>query len=169
MKSSLVAVNRLIERFTNVLAVVSSILMVVLTIVVFLDVFSRYIFNLPFTFTGELTALIFPWIVFFGTVIITKNDENVAITVFKEKCFAGKSGKYADLIIYLIMIFFSVFLIKSSFDLSVSVYRQTLPILGISKSWMYISETFAFCLVLLILIYKAILLFFDEKNMEEQQ
>ena len=52
------------DYIMKVIDFIASIMMVALTIVVFGEVLSRYVFNFPLVFSNELTLLLFPWVIF---------------------------------------------------------------------------------------------------------
>ncbi|WP_423734742.1 TRAP transporter small permease subunit [Alkalibacillus haloalkaliphilus] len=41
-------------------------MLIVLTLLIVVEVISRYFFNTSFTFVTGMTAFLFPWMVFFG-------------------------------------------------------------------------------------------------------
>lgn len=143
----------IIESLTKVVDVISSILMVLLTIVVFGEVLSRYVFNFPLVFSNELTKLFFPWLIFLTAISVTKNEDHLSINYFREKM--SKTGqKIAFLFAKLVMLYFSVFMMISSFQISKAVESQLLPVLRISKAWLYLSVTVSFVGVIVILLYQ---------------
>ncbi|MGO4887577.1 TRAP transporter small permease [Anaerobacillus sp. MEB173] len=147
---------------------VTGLLMVLLTLIVFIEVLSRYFLKLPLTYTGELTSLIFPWMIFIGAISVTKEDGHLAINYFRS--LMPRTGqKIALIITKLIMIYFSVFMVMSSYQLSQVVTNQLMPMLRISKSWLYISGTVAFIGVTIILIYQLILIVLNKMEAPKEE
>lgn len=153
----------LMDKIMGIIDAFSCVLMVLLTLVVFIEVFSRYIFNLPIKITGEMTQLIFPWLVFMTTIAVTRNDDHLALHYVRNKL--PKIGqKIVVIITKLIMVYFSFFMLISSYQLSVAVINQPLPVLRISKAWLYSSVTVAFFGVTIILIYQIVMIILNKEK-----
>ena len=146
-------VGNAIDRMIEVLSFVSSMLLILLTLVVFFEVLCRYIFNFPFVFTSELAGTLFPWIAFLMIIEITKNEEHIAITFLRDS-FPDKMQNLSLITTKLIMMYFSFLMFKSSIELSSTVAVQKLPVIQISKSWLYASVSVAFAGVMLVLLYQ---------------
>ena len=164
--SFLDSVANVISKTIKLITIITSILLVLLTTIVFLEVLFRYVFNRPFAFTSELTGTLFPWIVFLTVIEVTSNEEHIGITYFRDK-LPSKLQKFVLIIIKFIMIYFSIFMFKSSIELSKVVVMQKLPVMQISKSWLYASMTVAFAGIVVILFYQAILIIFNKYDLKE--
>lgn len=149
--------DKITARFVKLTEIIAILLMVLLTLVVFAEVLSRYVFNYPISFSTELTQLFFPWMIFLGTVAVTKNEEHLKITVLQERF-----GRGVQLILQLfakvVMLLFSIYMVYASYLLAQAVRLQPLPMLQISKSWLYVSVTVSFTIVALLLVLQIILL-----------
>lgn len=135
----------------------SSFLMVLLTVVVFGEVLSRYIFNFPLIFTTELTQILFPWLIFLTAISVTKAEGHLSINFFRE-LMPKAMQKAAFLLAKIVMLYFAFFMMISSFDIAAAVASQPLPVLRISKAWLYYSLTFSFIGVILVLLLQIILI-----------
>jgi len=148
--------ERWIEKTVNLLTLFSCLLMVLLAATVIFEIISRYVFNLPITFTEELTSLMFPWIVFLAAVDVTKRDEHIAITVLTEKLPQG-AKKINLLFIKAVMLIFSLCMVKSSYILCQETVSITLPVLRfLTKAHLYASITFSFSFISLIIVLQII-------------
>ncbi len=148
---------KVIEYSIKSINFVTGIIMILLTLVVFIEVLSRYLFKLPLAYSGELTSLLFPWMIFLAAIAVTKDEGHLSINYFRN--LMPKLGqKIALIITKLIMIYFSVFMAISSYQLSEVVANQVMPMLRISRMWLYISATIAFVGVTIILIYQLVLI-----------
>jgi TRAP-type C4-dicarboxylate transport system permease small subunit len=148
---------QILDRLTKGIDLFASVLMVLLTIVVFGEVLSRYVFNFPLVFSTELTNLLFPWIVFITAISVTKNEDHLSINFVRDK-MNKKGRKITFVITKLIMMFFSFYMVLSSYQISKAVVNQPLPMLRISKAWLYASVTVSFAMILFILTYQLILI-----------
>ncbi len=149
--------EKITSRFVKVTEIIASILMVLLTLVVFAEVLSRYVFDYPISSSTELTQIFFPWMIFLGTIAVTKNEDHLKITVLQEKFGRGVQW-VLQIFAKVIMLLFSVYMVYASYLLADAVRMQPLPMLQISKSWLYISVTVSFALVAILLILQISLL-----------
>ena len=124
--------------------------MAALTLVVFTEVFSRYVFGLPIAFTGELTTVIFPWMVFLMAVEVTRNRDHISITYFRG-LLPQRAQWWLRLLSLLVVLGFSVFMVISSYQLSVASMAIRLPVLRfMNKAHQYSSLTVSFLLIALV-------------------
>lgn len=135
----------------------ASVLLVVLTLVVFGEVLSRYVFDFPIVVSNELTQLLFPWMIFIGAVSVTKNNGHLSINFLRER-MSIKGQKWSFALSKLVMLFFSVYMVYSSYKMASAVSNQILPMLRISKAWFIASITVSFALISFILIYQLVLI-----------
>src|SRR5699024_11087424 len=100
----------------------------------------------------ELTTFLFPWLVFLTIIIITKENGHIAVNYFFNK-LPNKFQKYAAIFNILVMLTFSIFMMISSYKLAADVYNILIPIIDISRTWLYVSMFIAFfsCTIILIL------------------
>jgi TRAP-type transport system small permease protein len=134
---------------------VSNILLVALTVIVTMEVIARKFFNHSFTFVSALTAFVFPWLVFLAIISVTKYNDHIGVQFFLEK-FKGPYKKIALIFNKAIMLFFSLFMLKSSYELTESVVDIIVPILNISRSWLYVSMVISFLGTSIVLICQII-------------
>mgnify|MGYP001952908968 CR=1 FL=1 len=150
--------SKILNYFLKSTIGISNILLIVLTLTVTLEVISRKFFNYSFTFVSALTSLVFPWLVFLAIISVTKNNDHIGVQFFLNK-FKGRTKKYIAIFNKLVMLVFSLFMLKSSYDLTEGVVDVILPIIEISRSWLYVSMVIAFLgstLVLIIQIFNII-------------
>lgn len=145
------------DLLAKIIIVIAGTLMVLLTAVVFFNVIIRYFFSVPIAVTYELVELLFPWIVFLVLINVTADNENIDIQFFVK--LTPKPIQFISA--YLtkaIMLFFSVYMTISSLRLASAVKNHTMPLLGLSKSWLYWSVSISFIGVSLVIIYQIILM-----------
>lgn len=159
-------VKDIFDLLAKVIIMITSTLMVLLTAVIFFNVVVRYFFSVPIAFTYELSELLFPWIVFLALVNVTLDNENIDIQFFV-KLFPKPIQVISAYLTKLIMLFFSAYITISSFNLASAVQNHTMPILGLSKSWLYWSVSVSFIGVSLVIIYQIVLMIMGKENSEE--
>lgn len=149
-RSFVAFVDRIVSLLVRVFSVLGAVLMALLTIVVFTEVVSRYFFGLPIAFTGELTTVIFPWMTFLMAVEVTKNRDHISITYFRG-LLPKKTQWLLRLFSMLVVLSFSVFMVVSSYRLSVASININLPVLRfMTKAHQYSSLTVSFLLISLV-------------------
>lgn len=147
----------LMDRFIKWVDVIASILLVLLTLVVFGEVVSRTVFNFPLVFSNELTQVLFPWMIFIAAISVTKNEGHLSINYFRE-LLPRASQRWAFLFSKLVMLYFSAYMMISSYQLATSVAKQSLPMLRISRAWLFNSLIVSFACITIILVYQIILI-----------
>ena len=75
----------MLERMNAVaamwLARIAAAVIACLALMTFADVFARYVFNSPFSFTIELTEAAMGVIVFFGLALVTHEDGHISVDI----------------------------------------------------------------------------------------
>jgi TRAP-type C4-dicarboxylate transport system permease small subunit len=106
---------RLNGRVTLWLARIAAVVLALIALMTFSDVFGRYIFNKPYSFTFEVTELAMGIIVFFGLGLVTHTEGHISVDILtirmREKMrafFAAATNVVA--LIYLVLLVWRVFL-----------------------------------------------------------
>ncbi|XQY92254.1 TRAP transporter small permease [Metabacillus sp. HB246100] len=146
---------KIIDRFMKGVDLFASAMMAFLTIIVFAEVLSRYVFNYPLVYSNELTLLLFPWVIFIGAISITKSEGHLSITFFRE-LMPKKVQKWMYLFSKAVMLYFSFYMMISSYEIAKAVSQQVMPVLRISKAWLYASITVSFLAIMILLVYQII-------------
>lgn len=157
MWRSLVAfVDRCINVLVRAFSIVGAVLMALLTLVVFTEVISRYFFGLPIAFTGELTTVLFPWMVFLMAIEVTRNRDHLSITFFRG-LLPERVQWVLRLFSMLVVLAFSVFMVISSYQLSVASVNINLPVLRfMTRAHQYSSLTVSFSIISLVAVSECI-------------
>lgn len=127
----------------KILVGISNFLLVLMTCLVSLEVIGRYFFNTSFIFVTPMTGVLFPWLVFLAIMGVTKNNNHISVNYFRDK-LPFKAKKIVIIFNKLVMLFFCIFMLLSSYDLSTSVLHVMAPIINVSKFWLYSSMIVAF-------------------------
>ncbi|MDR1832211.1 MAG: TRAP transporter small permease subunit [Fusobacteriaceae bacterium] len=147
--------EKTIYLITDVLSGIAGIMMAVLTGFVFMEVLCRYVFKRPIVITSEMTNLLFPWIVALSAIAIAKSNGNTALVFIKER-FKGTTRHVIEILVHMVMLYFSVSMIIASFSLSLSLRNEILVLTGISKMFTYGSMVVGFSGVALVVSYNLI-------------
>jgi len=131
-KKSSEIINTVAEYFT-VLLIAS------FTIVIFVSVLCRYVFNFPIIFSVEISKLSFVWACFFAATVAYKRKVHIRFE-FSTRILGEKGVNITNLIIhFLTLIFFVLMFIKSIIFIG-QIWETYFPVTGISQGWLYISE-----------------------------
>jgi len=133
-----IKVHNKLDYLAEKIDLVSSGLMVLLVSVVLIEVAARYFFHSPFTFTYDLTSLLFPWIVFLSLISVTYHKEHIGIIFFVNK-LPFKAKKTVAIINEFLTLFFIFFMFIGAIQLSIAVSDQMIGNLYMSKTFYYLS------------------------------
>ena len=125
MKQFLGKVKFWMDKF---LSIACAVLVSFMTILVLIQVFSRYVLNSPVAFTEELVRYSLIWTGFIGAAYAFSTREHMSLTLVRDK-FTGKAHTALLLAIFVITI--------GGFKLAVSASREFSALLGIPRSLVY--------------------------------
>lgn len=99
------------EKFRNIIdkmiEIFCTVIMVVMTVLVSWQVFTRYVFNKPSTVTEQLCQYLFIWLVLFGSAFIFGKREHMQIVFIKDK-LPAKLGMLCDIIQEVVIFIFTL-------------------------------------------------------------
>ncbi len=114
------------DKFCNVLDLVATtittIAMIFLTVLITVNVISRYIFNSPIAWQYEITLVCLSWVVFIGMSITFKLDEHMRLTFV---CNALPE-KFQNIWLAIMDFFVLLFIVAGGF-ISISVVQNAMP------------------------------------------
>lgn len=160
MRSLVLRLDRPLSIICRTADYAAGFLILVLTIDVFAEVVFRYLLGMPIRFSSELAMIIFPWMVFLSSVMITWSDGHIGIVIFRH-AQKGVRRKVVEVFIYLCMLGFSVVMLVAGWNLAVGVSGNVLPITGISKMFLYIAVPVAFFLFIPVFVIRILRVLID--------
>lgn len=134
-----------------------AILMMFIAVLTFYQVFMRYIFNNAPSWSEEIVRFMFIWSTFIAAAVGIKEHIHIGIDVFV-KLLPEKLQKIVQTGVYFSIIFFSVYMIKYGWAVTLMTRRQSSPALGIPMSWIYISVPIMGLLLILYCTFETFLL-----------
>lgn len=134
-----------INKFVKILLAISLISM---SIIMILQVFSRFILNLPLNWSEEATRYIGIYAVFFGAALAVRYNELISVEAVPD-LLPAKGRKYLKIIVLLICIIFFAIVLVQGFSLVSNVSMQKSPALQISMSIPYFSIPFGALLLII--------------------
>ena len=142
MKQFLGKVKFWMDKF---LSIACAVLLSFMTILVLIQVFSRYVLNSPVAFTEELVRYSLIWTGFIGAAYAFSTREHMSLTLVRDK-FTGKAHTallvaidgLILLLAALLRSMVAIFVIPiGGFKLAVSASREFSALLGIPRSLVY--------------------------------
>ncbi|MCC8060310.1 MAG: TRAP transporter small permease [Clostridiales bacterium] len=150
---------------TNIDQYISAVLFIIIMVLLFVQVVSRYVFNHSFTWTEELSILLFVWMTYMGVSSAVTYRKNLRIDALLD-AVPFKVKKALLIIGDVIFIVFNIYLIFPFLQLIKSIGNSRTAILGIPKAityWLIPVILIITCVKLLIDINK--LIHEDEKRL----
>ena len=120
----------------NIDQYVSAVLFIVIMVLLFLQVVTRYVFRHSFTWTEELSVLLFVWMTYMGVSSAVTYRKNLRIDALLD-VVPFRVKKLLLIISDVIFILFNLYLIVPFVELIGSIGGSRTPILGIPKAMTY--------------------------------
>lgn len=162
MKSLLHVAHEAIGRIkTGMDAVIRGIikfLMVFLVIVVFLQVFSRYVLQNPYIWTEEAARYLFVWIVYLSVYISFVSDQHLTISIFTSMMPAALRRIALVLRYFFLVVFFVAVITMTPKFLGVAMLH-TSPTLGLRMGIVYVAFPFSVILMFVEVVHRGVSLF----------
>lgn len=77
--------------------------LVIMTVVAFINVVTRYAFNSPLMWADELNRYLFIWMTYLGAVVATKHKAHIRLEI-ADQIFRGRPGLFLKFLLHLLMI-----------------------------------------------------------------
>jgi tripartite ATP-independent transporter DctM subunit len=117
---------------------ISVIVTIAMTVVVFLQVTNRYIFNNPLSWTEEVARFLFVWITFLGAFLALKSKAHIGVNSFVA-LFSTRTRTILENVVIFLMIFYLLFLIQVGSKIVYETAHSLSPALNIPYAYLYIS------------------------------
>ena len=125
-----------------------ALLMAVLSVVVFLGVFSRYLLNNPWQWTEEGARIAFLWVVFLGASVGVRRGLHFRFTLLLDNLRPAWRGPL-ELFANLWVIFFAAIMTVKGLSFALLNFAQLTPTLVIPWGWVYMAVPFSGTLMIL--------------------
>lgn len=134
MKNTFAAIKFWMDK---ILSIACAVLLTFMTVLVLIQVFSRYILNSPVAFTEELVRYSLIWTGFIGAAYAFSTREHMSLTIIRDK-FTGKAHTALLVVIDGLILLMAIFVFTiGGFKLAVSASREFSALLGIPRSLVY--------------------------------
>ena len=131
---------------------ISVVSMMIMLLIIFFQVITRYIFGHSFEWSEEIARFLFVWVVFLGSALIMGESGHLAVRMLPERFKDTTAGFVLEIFINFCSYVFILMLIVQGSKMTSTMTFQTAPALGISMSWVYCIIPISGFLMLLYLI-----------------
>jgi TRAP-type C4-dicarboxylate transport system permease small subunit len=112
------------------------------TVLIFVTVLSRYVFNFSILFSQEVSRLLFIWCCFFAATVAYKQMAHIRFEFAAS--FLGKRGVLiSDVFIHALSLVFFGLIFGESISFVHQIWETYFPLIGISQGWLYASVLIA--------------------------
>lgn len=151
--------EKLLNGVRSVLYWISVSSMMVMLLIIFFQVITRYLFGHSYEWSEETARFLFVWVVFLGSALIMGESGHLAVQMLPEHFKGTAFGFLLEIFINVCSYLFILLLIVQGGKMTSTMTFQTAPGLGISMSWIYAVIPFSGFLMLLYLIKDSIRIF----------
>ncbi len=128
--------KRIFKYMESVLNVIMAVLFMGMTVLIAINVTSRYIFHSPITWAEELVRYMFIWSVMTGAVAAMAKNKHLNVDILSEK-FSTKGKLIQDTIIRIVVCAYFICLAIGGWTVIAQVYIQLSATLRISMAIPY--------------------------------
>lgn len=138
MKTYLLLANRVIDQFNRLIGWTLAGLLLMMTVLIFWQVFARFVVGKPLFFSDEIARFAMLWLTFLGAGYAYRKGSLISVDIVLE--YAGKTlSCLLRVTIILCSALFAFIMLKYGYELMDRVASQTAPSTRISMMWPYMS------------------------------
>ncbi|GAK05368.1 TRAP-type C4-dicarboxylate transport system, small permease component [Geomicrobium sp. JCM 19037] len=115
-----------------------ALLLFLMTILIFWQVFARFVMGSPLSFSEELARFMMVWLAFLGSAYAFRYGSLISMDLLVE-LFKGVWLKWLYVLIYMISIGFAFILVVYGIDMMIRVEPQVAPSTRLSMMWPYLA------------------------------
>ncbi|MEQ5768839.1 TRAP transporter small permease [Halomonas sp. H33-56] len=138
MQSFLQFVNVGIGHFNRLIGWGLALLLLVMTVLIFWQVFARFVVGSPLFFSDEIARFSMLWLTFIGAGYAYRKGTLISVDIVLEYC-GERVGRLMRILVVLCSAVFAFVMIKYGFELVGRVSSQTAPSTRISMMWPYLA------------------------------
>ncbi len=149
-----------IQRLNSFFYLLSVLNVFLITLIVFISVFSRYFLNNPLEWSEEITAYMFVAVVFLGAADVASRNGHIRLNFLADRLERGKR-KFLDIIMHGIALFWSSLICWSSWKTVIMAYDFEYASSSLLRFPLFIPYSFLATGILLLLLQFIIMLIQD--------
>lgn len=127
-----------IDVINKIVGLLLALMLGVMSILIILQVISRFVINFPLTWSEELSRYLMIYIVFLGASLAMRHNKLISIEILPET-LTGNKRKFVIILVMVISIIFFAILFKQGIDMLPLVQMQSSPGLQLSMAVAYAS------------------------------
>lgn len=133
-------------------------LLSLMSILIGVQVFMRYVMNDSLTWSEELARYAFIWATYIGIASGVKRNAHICVEVAVTK-LPALYQRYTAIVAHLLFITFAILVMKEGYALTQKIlsFGQKSSALGIPMGWIYLAPTVGFGLVIVRLIQRIVI------------
>ncbi len=144
------------KRFLeNLVEVTCMALVVGLAIVVFLQVFNRFVLKAPLAWSEDLAMLLFQWVAFLGAAVGVKRMRHFGIELVVRK-LSEKARRRVEILVPFIVGIVAVIMITEGYDLIGFNYNRIYSSMDLSYTWAYLPIPISGLLMIIYLVQQEV-------------
>lgn len=103
--------NKFWNILTNIDLIIASICAIILTILTFIGVITRYCFNSPISWQGEIQIMCYIWLTYFGLSVVSRKGGHIAIEMIVDELPTkiAKVIEFINLVLFVIIMFYTAY------------------------------------------------------------
>jgi TRAP-type C4-dicarboxylate transport system permease small subunit len=140
--------KRLLE---NLVEATCMVLVVALAVVVFLQVFNRFVLKAPLAWSEDLAMLLFQWVAFLGAAVGVKRRRHFGIELVVRK-LSEKSRRWIEILVPFIVGIVAVTMITEGYKLIQFNINRIYSSMDLSYIWAYLPIPLSGVLIIIFLI-----------------
>ena len=130
--------KKIIDQYCKFISYLLALIMAVMVLLVFGNVFMRYALNSGFTLSEELSRWLFVWMTFLGAVVALRDNGHLGTDMLVGKL--GPKGKKICMGVSLALMLYCCWLIfKGSYTQMMLNLDSTSAVMEVSQGWLYSS------------------------------
>lgn len=135
----------------NLIEAVSAVIMVALTVIVFLQVFNRFVLKTPLAWSEDLAMMLYQWVVFLGAAIGVKRMRHFGIELVVRR-LPSPIRHSVELLIPLVMAIVALVMIFQGWTLLTFNWTRTFATMDLTYKWAFAPIPLAGILILVYLV-----------------
>jgi TRAP-type C4-dicarboxylate transport system permease small subunit len=145
-----------LKRFLeNLVEGACMVLVVGLAVVVFLQVFNRFVLKAPLAWSEDLAMLLFQWVAFLGAAVGVKRMRHFGIELVVRK-LSEKSRRWIEILVPFIVGIVAVTMITEGYKLIQFNINRTYSSMDLSYIWAYLPIPLSGILIIIFLIQQEV-------------
>lgn len=138
VKTAIEKYDHIIELLNKIVGWVISIILIIMTILVFWQVVARFIIGSPLTFSEEVSRFLMVWLAFLGAAYAFKKGSLISVNALTD-FISEKTLKVFNIVVLVMCTVFSLLLVYYGFDMVSQVSYQIAPSTRLSMGVPYLA------------------------------